>query len=345
MSTTSKRIEPASIMGLLGHDDSYLTTFVSDPAEMVADIGRSVRKMDAAITVERERGLRNIRKTTNISDSAEFDEIHRTNFVEEAVDDSLDEYTSDHTFPMTLLEQAQPQVENGERFNMQDVTEEDVSLSLYYWIEEDDCHYSTDTKYCNLFDCPILLTIGGKNHGNLCDRRGEDILEYQVDVNNPYIVEMKNRVQKGGELGHRNENRYRREMQDREIRRQEARANLDSWISFVKSKGIYHIYTKLDLYMGHFLGYSPKKIRSYNFMIKKSQELIKGIDDQLDKIDIMLDEKKADLYTSLREHIQNVMAKMTEWMKTAERTVFRITCDQMGNGGCREIRDHINSYI
>jgi hypothetical protein len=342
MSTTSKCTEPDSIMGLLGHDDSYLTTFVTDPAKMVADIGRSVRKMDAAITVERERGLRSIRKTIDISD---FDEIHRTNFVEEAVDDSLDEYTSDHTLPMTLLEQAQPQVENGERFNMQDVTEEDVSLSLYYWIEKDDCHYSTDTKYCNLFDCPILLTIGGKNHGNLCDRRGEDILEYQVDVNNPYIVEMKNRVQKAGELGHRNENRYRREVQDRNIRRQEARANLESWISFVKSKGIYHIYTKLDLYMGHLLGYSPKKIRTYNFMIKKSEELIKGIDEQLDKIDIILDEKKADLYTSLREHIQNVMTNMTEWMKTAERTVFRITCDHMDKGGCREIREIITSYI
>lgn len=342
MSTTSKRIEPASIMGLLGHDDSYLTTFVTDPAKMVADIGRSVRKMDAAITVERERGLRSIRKTNDISD---VDEIHRTNFVEEAVDDSLDEYTSDHPFPMTLLEEAQPQIENGERFNMQDVTEEDVSLSLCYWLEEDDRHYGTDTKYCNLFDCPILLTIGGKNHGNLCDRRGEDILEYQVDVNNPYIVEMKNRVQEAGELGHRKENRYRREVRDREIRIEEARANLDSWISFVKSKGIYHIYTKLDLYVGHLLGYSPKKIRTYNFMIKKSQELIKDIDDHLDKIDIILDEKKADLYTSLREHIQNVMTKMTEWMKAAERAVFRITCDRMKNGGCREIRNHIISYI
>lgn len=342
MSGTSKITEPASIMGLLGHDDSYLTTFVTDPKEMVADLGRSVRKMDAAIAVEQQRGLRSIRKTTDISD---FDEIHRTKFVEEAVDDSLDAYTSDHTLPMTLLDQAQPQAENGEGFNIQDVIEEDVSLSVYYWCEKDECYYGVDTNYCNPFDCPILLTIGGENHGNLCDRRGEDILEYQVDVNNPYIMEMKNRIQEAGELGQRKENRYQKDVRDKENRKQEAHANLNSWISFVKSKGIYHIYTKLNLYMSHLLGYSEKSIRTYNFMIKKSQELINGIDEQLDKMDIILDDKKAVLYTSLRKHIQNVMTNMTDWMKSVERTVFRITCDRMKNGGCREIRNHIISYI
>ena len=273
-------------MGLLGHDDSYLTTFVSDPAKMVADIGRSIRKMDAAITVERERGLRSIRKTTDKFDS---DEIYSTKFVEEAVDNSLDAYTSDHTLPMTLLDQAQPQAENGEMFNMENVTEGIVSLSVYYWCEKDRCYYSVDTNYCNPFDCPIVLTIAGAHHGNLCDRRGEDYLEYQVDVDEQYIVEMKNRVQEAGELGQRKENRYWQEIRADEIRRVESHANLDSWISFVKSKGIYHIYTKLDLYMSYFLGYTPRKIRTYKFMIKKSQELIKDIDEQLNKMDIILD--------------------------------------------------------
>lgn len=342
-----------SIMGLLGHDDSYLTTLVTDPNQMLEDITITLRKMKIALDVEYERGRRHmnyaIRSDPSYSSSneQEYEYFIRKspNFIKNEIDERLDEYTKFNTLDMSLLQQSRPLTKNAAQFDITDVSEEDVSLEIRYWSKKDNCYYSTDTNYCNPFDCPILMNIGGQEHGKLFDRRGEDILEYQVDIQHPYMIEIKNIVQKASEVATHQEEFYFKRVRLIKEQREEYIEKLNSHHTFTKSKAMYYVYKKIDAYTPHILGFSETKLRLIKNLTKKSDELMKEIDDQLEKIEVLLDEERVDHYIRLRVDILSVKNKLCDWIPNIQKTVFQITRNQTNNVACKEIRKHITSYL
>ena len=342
-----------SIMGLLGHDDSYLTTLVTDPNQMLEDITITLRKMKIALDVEHERGRRHINYEVrsgsgySSSNEQEYEYFIRKspNFIKNEIDDRLDEYTKFNTLDMSLLQQSRPLTKNAAQFDITDVSEEDVSLEIRYWSKKDNCYYGTDTNYCNPFDCPILMNIGGQEHGKLFDRRGEDILEYQVDVQHPYMIEIKNIVQKASEVATHQEEFYFKRVRLIQEQRKEYTEKFNSHHTFTKSKAIWHVYKKIDTYMPHILGFSETKLRLIKNLTKRSDDLIKEIDNELEKIEILLDEERVDHYIRLRVDILSVKNKLCDWIPNIQKAVFQITRNQTNNVACKEIRKHISSYL
>ena len=342
-----------SIMGLLGHDDSYLTTLVTDPNQMLEDITITLRKMKIALDVEHERGRRHINYEVrsgsgySSSNEQEYEYFIRKspNFIKNEIDERLDEYTKFNTLDMSLLQQSRPLTKNAAQFDITDVSEEDVSLEIRYWSKKDNCYYGTDTNYCNPFDCPILMNIGGQEHGKLFDRRGEDILEYQVDVQHPYMIEIKNIVQKASEVATHQEEFYFKRVRLIQEQRKEYTEKFNSHHTFTKSKAIWHVYKKIDTYMPHILGFSETKLRLIKNLTKRSDDLIKEIDNELEKIEILLDEERVDHYIRLRVDILSVKNKLCDWIPNIQKAVFQITRNQTNNVACKEIRKHISSYL
>ena len=337
-----------SIMGLLGHDDSYLTTIVTDPNQMLEDISNTLRKIAAALHVEYERGRRHMDPEIRYSNSRdlEYEEKYGTpDFIQNEIDDRLDEYTKTNTLDMSLLHQSQPLTNNAPQFDITDISEEDISLEIRYWCKKDNRYYSTDTNYCNPYDCPILMNIGGQEHGKLFDRRGEDILEYQVDVQHPYMIEIKNIVQKASEVAKHQEEVYFKRIRAIREQHKEYMERLMSHRTFTKSKAIYYVYKKIDAYLPHILGLSEIKIRLIKNLIKKSDEIMEEIDNELDKIEVLLDEERVDHYIRLRAYILSVKNKLSNWVPNTQKAVFEITRNQTNNVACKEIRKLITSYI
>ena len=191
------------------------------------------------------------------------------NFIKNEIDERLDEYTKFNTLDMSLLQQARPLTKNGSQFDITDLSEEDVSLEIRYWSKKDNCYYTTDTNYCNPFDCPILMNIGGQEHGKLFDRR-EDILEYQVDVQHPYMIEIKNIVQKASEVATHQEEFYFKRVRLIKEQRKEYIEKLTSQQIFTRSKAMYYVYKKIDAYIPHILGFSEAKLRLIKNLTKRA---------------------------------------------------------------------------
>ena len=108
---------------------------------------------------------------------------------------------------------------------------------------------------------------------------------------------------------------------------------------------MYYVYKKIDAYIPHILGFSETKLRLIKNLTKKSDELMKEIDDQLEKIEVLLDEERVDHYIRLRVDILSVKNKLCDWIPNIQKTVFQITRNQTNNVACKEIRKHITSYL
>jgi hypothetical protein len=331
-----------SIMGLKGHDDYYLTTLATHPSDMSQDIVQTVRKLTQANYVEHNRNMR------QLSDSLEFDDYDEEgyytgyeNFIEDEIEYSVDEYTDKNTLDMSLLIQAQPLTENGEPFDANNITQYDVSLEIRYWCKKNNCYYVVDTKYCDPYDCPIIMNIGGDDHGKLYDRRGEDVFEYQVDIEHPYMVKMKDIVQQASERGKRGKEKYIRKKQYR----QECIDRINDERTFAKSKGIYHLYKKINAYLPYILGFSEYKLRFAKNTLKKSNEIIRDIDKKLEGLKITPDKEKTAFYIQFRAYIEKVNSNINEWLQTTHSCVFEITRNHTKNVACKEIRNLITSYI
>ena len=118
-------------MGLLGHDDSYLTTLVTDPNQMLEDITITLRKMKVALDVEYERGRRHMNyairsdPSYSFSNEQEYEYFIRKspNFIKNEIDERLDEYTK--IYLICIITTVSTLTKNAAQFDITDVSEED----------------------------------------------------------------------------------------------------------------------------------------------------------------------------------------------------------------------------